>query len=162
MVRPIGYNESTLVHIHSKCGCSCGVAQRCYDYQQQDHLNWSTCRLQGRTAGEQNVDCRAEGSDFDCSGRGVCECGKCVCEQSKLGAVYGKHCELDDFSCPYEKGLLCAGNGKEKIIEMFVFFLYISFCSTVCLIMSSLYVHVLHCVSFPSRQRCMCVRPVRV
>lgn len=113
VIRPIGYNESTLVRIRSKCGCSCGAAKRCYDYQHQDHQQQAACSgLQGGTGGGEVVGCRTEGSEVDCSGRGVCECGRCVCEQSKLGAVYGKHCELDDFSCPYEGGLLCAGEDK--------------------------------------------------
>ncbi len=31
LVRPVGYNESTVVRIHSKCHCSCGKTKRCYD-----------------------------------------------------------------------------------------------------------------------------------
>lgn len=113
VVRPIGYNESTLVRIRSKCGCSCGAAQRCYDHQHQEHQ--ATCSgLQGGAGNDGGGGCRAEGSEVDCSGRGVCECGRCVCEQSRLGAVYGKHCEVDDFSCPYEGGLLCAGEGAGR------------------------------------------------
>lgn len=146
-VRPIGYNESTLVHIRSKCGCSCGTAQCCYDYQHQDRQYQADCSgLQGGTGDGQGAGCRADGSEVDCSGRGVCECGRCVCEQSKLGAVYGKHCEVDDFSCPYAGGLLCAGEGMEKVIHP----------------TSSLSVSVLNHVCLPPRQRCMCVRRVRV
>lgn len=120
LVRPVGYNESTVVRIHSKCRCSCGPAKRCNDESQ------SQCRgTQDSPSEEQSPDhglmkdsnrdpdwkCRADGSDVDCSGRGVCECGRCVCEQSRLGTVYGKYCEIDDFSCPYEGGLLCGGKG---------------------------------------------------
>ncbi|KYO26781.1 integrin beta-8 isoform A [Alligator mississippiensis] len=32
--------------------------------------------------------------------------------QNKLGKVYGKYCEMDNFSCPYHHGILCAGNGE--------------------------------------------------
>lgn len=118
MVRPVGYNESTVVRIHSKCHCSCGPTRRCHDDNQ------SPCReTQNSSKQEQRPDyglikdsnrdsnwnCRAEGSDADCSGRGVCECGRCVCEQSRLGKIYGKYCEMDDFSCLYEEGLLCGG-----------------------------------------------------
>lgn len=118
MVRPVGYNESTVVRIRSKCQCRCGPAGQCHD------ANQSPCkRTQNGNNQEQrsnygmikdsdsNKNCRADGSDVVCSGRGVCECGKCVCEQSRLGAVYGKYCELDDFSCPYEGGLLCGSRG---------------------------------------------------
>ena len=118
MVRPVGYNESTLVRIHSKCQCSCEQLGRCHDNDQ------SPCRgTQHGVRQEQrphhgslkdsitdaNRNCRADGSDVDCSGRGACECGKCVCEQSKLGIVYGKYCEIDEFSCPYAGELLCGG-----------------------------------------------------
>lgn len=112
MVRPVGYNESTVVRIRSKCQCTCGPAGQCRD------ANASPCKQNGNNQEERpnygmmkdsdsNKNCKADGSDVVCSGRGVCECGKCVCEQSRLGAVYGKYCELDDFSCPYEGGLLC-------------------------------------------------------
>ncbi|KAK1880467.1 Integrin beta-8, partial [Dissostichus eleginoides] len=116
VVRPVGYNESTVVRIHSKCACSCGSTRRCNDESQ------SPCReTQGSTNQEQrpqngliqnsdrdsNWNCRADGSDMDCSGRGVCDCGRCLCDETRLGTVYGKYCERDDFSCPYEGGLIC-------------------------------------------------------
>ncbi|XP_034096678.1 LOW QUALITY PROTEIN: integrin beta-8 [Gymnodraco acuticeps] len=120
VVRPVGYNESTVVRIHSKCACSCGSTRRCNDETQ------SPCReTQGITNREQrpqngliqnsdrdsNWNCRADGSDMDCSGRGVCDCGRCLCDETRLGTVYGKYCERDDFSCPYEGGLICGGRG---------------------------------------------------
>ncbi|KAM9838271.1 integrin beta-8 [Aulostomus maculatus] len=120
MVQPVGYNESTTVRIHSKCGCRCGQARRCHE------SNQSPCRETiGGADQEQRPDegfindslrdsnwnCKADGANVDCSGRGVCECGRCVCEQSRLGKIYGKYCEIDDFSCPYEGGLLCGGRG---------------------------------------------------
>lgn len=61
-----------------------------------------------------NWKCRPDVADVDCSGRGACECGRCVCDGSKLGAVFGKYCEIDDFSCPYHEGLLCGGEGGPK------------------------------------------------
>ncbi|KAM6958736.1 integrin beta-8 [Aplochiton taeniatus] len=135
-VRPVGYNESTAVRVRTHCRCLCGSSGRCHDAAEQP-----PCRSRpgtpteeaGQANGEQSTDaepdsgsnmdgasdsgpgpvwsCRAEGSALDCSGRGVCECGRCVCEQSSLGSVYGKHCERDDFSCPYADGLPCAGKG---------------------------------------------------
>nr|XP_019945947.1 PREDICTED: integrin beta-8 [Paralichthys olivaceus] len=113
MVHPMGYNESTVVRIHSKCRCSCGPTMRCHDDSQsactgtQDGAN----QEQRPDDRDSNWKCRADGSDVDCSGRGECDCGRCVCEQSRLGTVYGKYCERDDFSCPYEGGLLCGGRG---------------------------------------------------
>lgn len=122
-VRPVGYNESTIVRVHSKCRCSCGPTGRCHDNNQSpcsgtvDGTNWEQRPNQGllkESSRDSNWNCRADGSDVDCSGRGVCECGRCLCEQSRLGTVYGKHCEIDDFSCPYKGGLLCGGKGENN------------------------------------------------
>ncbi|KAF7661727.1 hypothetical protein LDENG_00253130 [Lucifuga dentata] len=118
VVRPVGYNESTVVKIRSRCHCNCGPVGQCRDASQSacSEMPESTNqKLDHKLIKDSNADpylnCRAGGSDVDCSGQGVCECGRCVCEQSRLGTVYGKYCEMDDFSCPYEGGLLCGGRG---------------------------------------------------
>ncbi|XP_060915195.1 integrin beta-8 isoform X2 [Labrus mixtus] len=120
VIRPVGYNESTVVRIKATCGCSCGQTKRCNDDSQsacsgaQDGLNQAQQLDHGpikNSNRDSNWKCRAEGSDVDCSGRGLCECGRCVCEQSRLGTVYGKYCEKDDYSCTYGGGLLCGGRG---------------------------------------------------
>lgn len=74
---------------------------------------------------ESNWNCRPDGSDVDCSGRGVCECGRCACDKSRLGAVYGKHCEIDDFSCPYDGGFVCGGEGNQKSNNSSPHFIYL-------------------------------------
>lgn len=106
MVRPVGYNESTVVRIHSRCGCSCESAGHCHE------SNQPFCEETNQEQKDLTLTCRADGSDRICSGRGVCECGRCVCDQSRLGTVYGKYCEKDDFSCPYYSGLMCGGRGE--------------------------------------------------
>nr|XP_020443646.1 integrin beta-8 [Monopterus albus] len=117
MVRPVGYNESTIIRVQSKCHCRCGPTRRCHDDNQsacrgtQEEEQRPNRRMIQASNRDLNWNCRANGSDVDCSGRGVCECGRCVCEQSRLGTVYGKYCEMDDFSCPYQGGLLCGGHG---------------------------------------------------
>ncbi|XP_069550872.1 integrin beta-8 [Brachyistius frenatus] len=120
MVRPVGYNESTVVRIHSKCHCNCGPKAHCHDDNQsscrgsQDGTNQEQRPSYGLikdSISDPNKNCRADGSDVECSGRGVCECGRCLCEQSRLGTVYGKYCHIDDFACPYKGGLLCGGRG---------------------------------------------------
>ncbi|KAM8840692.1 integrin beta-8 isoform 2-T2 [Spinachia spinachia] len=116
MVRPVGYNESTVIKIHSKCICSCGPTRRCYEESQCGGSSGQEQRLdQGLVkdsdGGESNWNCRPDGSDVDCAGRGVCECGRCVCDHTRLGFVHGKYCEIDDFSCPYHGGLSCGGRG---------------------------------------------------
>ncbi|KAM4631511.1 integrin beta-8 [Polymixia lowei] len=122
MVRPVGYNESTIVKVRSHCRCRCGSTGRCHDGSESPCRETSNMTNQEPGDGldkdsdtdldsDKKAGCRADGSDLDCSGRGVCECGRCLCEQSRLGTVYGKYCEMDDFSCPYEEGLLCGGRG---------------------------------------------------
>lgn len=114
MVRPVGYNESTTVRIHSKCQCGCGSTRRCHESGRSpcagtiDGPGWEPKPHRG-LVNESNSNCRAEGARVDCSGRGVCECGRCTCEHSRLGTIFGKYCESDDFSCSYKDGLLCAG-----------------------------------------------------
>uniref|UniRef100_A0A667Y754 Integrin beta n=1 Tax=Myripristis murdjan TaxID=586833 RepID=A0A667Y754_9TELE len=113
-VRPVGYNESTVVRVRSRCRCSCGPAGLCHDSAQSacsETPHKAALGLNKDSDRNSESNCRAGGSDVDCSGRGVCECGKCVCEHSRLGAVYGQYCEKDDFSCPYEEGLVCGGRG---------------------------------------------------
>lgn len=129
LIRPVGYNESTVVRIHSKCRCSCGATKHCNDDSQSLCSGMRDSPSQERGSNPKltdsneglNWNCRPDAADVDCSGRGVCECGRCVCDRTKLGAVYGKYCEIDDFSCPYDGGLLCGGKGghnKHLFAEM--------------------------------------------
>lgn len=129
LIRPVGYNESTVVRIHSKCRCSCGATKQCNDNDQSLCSGMRDSPIQEGGSnhklmdsnGGLNWNCRPDAADVDCSGRGVCECGKCVCDRTKLGAVYGNYCEIDDFSCPYDGGLLCGGKGghnKRLLAEM--------------------------------------------
>ncbi|XP_052388324.1 integrin beta-8-like [Carassius gibelio] len=99
-VRPVGFNESVTVRIRQDCGCVCTETGRC-----RDDPDPSPCP-------DETAVCRADRSEPVCSGRGVCRCGTCVCDSSRLGNIYGKFCEMDDFSCPYVKGLVCGGHGQ--------------------------------------------------
>merc|ERR1719175_508774 len=48
-----------------------------------------------------------------CSGRGSCECGKCICHTPDT--VTGQFCECDDTSCDRSpSGELCSGRGDCK------------------------------------------------
>ncbi|XP_038193862.1 integrin beta-8 [Arvicola amphibius] len=117
IIKPIGFNESTTVHIHKSCTCQCEDCKGCEGpcaeaaldptcpqcddsrcHFDEDQLPSETCKLQE----DQPV----------CSGRGICVCGKCLCDKTKLGRVYGRYCEKDDFSCPYHHGNVCAGHGE--------------------------------------------------
>ncbi|KAK7898689.1 hypothetical protein WMY93_019542 [Mugilogobius chulae] len=106
-VHPVGYNESSVIRVHSKCRCHCESAGHCQNSVE------SACKETGREQWDSslNLSCQSAGTDLICSGRGVCECGRCVCDQRRLGTVYGKYCEKDDFSCPYFRGMMCGGRG---------------------------------------------------
>uniref|UniRef100_A0A3B3QI50 Integrin beta n=1 Tax=Paramormyrops kingsleyae TaxID=1676925 RepID=A0A3B3QI50_9TELE len=100
-IRPVGFNESSVVRVRPTCHCSCGGQPGC-----QDELEGPECN---EASGD--VGCRLDGTGAVCSGRGECVCGHCICEASSLGTVHGTHCELDDFSCPYRQGRVCGGRG---------------------------------------------------
>lgn len=165
LVRPVGYNESTVIKIHSKCQCKCGAAGRCDGNNEspcggsQHGVNQEQKPDHGHmkdSSSDPNRNCKADGSNVDCSGRGVCECGKCACEQSRLGMVYGKYCEMDDFSCPYEKGQMCGGKVK-KYLFLFLSSLKIRPCS----FDSSDFPSLLHFVIFPFQAKvCVCQESV--
>uniref|UniRef100_W5KB54 Integrin beta n=1 Tax=Astyanax mexicanus TaxID=7994 RepID=W5KB54_ASTMX len=109
MVRPVGFNESVTVRVQQACGCSCGEAGPYHEEPEP-----SSCMSGGGPAAERGLmdGCREERSGLVCSGRGICSCGGCVCDQSSLGTIYGQFCEKDDFSCAYEGGLVCGGHGQ--------------------------------------------------
>ncbi|XP_040820820.1 integrin beta-8 [Ochotona curzoniae] len=118
IIKPIGFNETSKIHIHGDCGCRCensrGQAGKCAEEMFLDPVcpqcDERRCPLeQGQAPAE---GCTSHEGQPVCSGRGVCVCGKCLCHKMKLGKVYGKYCEKDDFSCPYHHGIPCAGHGE--------------------------------------------------
>nr|XP_033786815.1 integrin beta-8 isoform X2 [Geotrypetes seraphini]XP_033786816.1 integrin beta-8 isoform X2 [Geotrypetes seraphini] len=118
IIKPIGFNETAKIIIHKNCNCQCDGPSRqkeiCVDEAFLDcshhHCNDINC------GSEENIypteSCKLFPGQPVCSGRGVCICGKCVCHITKLGKVYGRYCEIDDFACPYHHGHLCSGNGE--------------------------------------------------
>ncbi|XP_004702767.1 integrin beta-8 [Echinops telfairi] len=119
IIKPIGFNETTTVHIHRNCSCRCADSRdpggTCVDETLLDAANCfqcedSACHSDGDPSSSES--CKAHKEQPVCSGRGVCICGRCFCHETKLGKVYGKYCEKDDFSCPYHQGHLCAGHGE--------------------------------------------------
>lgn len=61
---------------------------------------------------EHDNGCRPDNTTFVvCSGRGVCECGVCVCDRRAEieEVISGKYCECDNFSCEHYNGIVCAG-----------------------------------------------------
>ncbi|XP_036183845.1 integrin beta-8 isoform X3 [Myotis myotis] len=118
MIKPIGFNETTKIHIHRNCSCQCdeirGPKRKCVDETLLDskcfQCDENKCHFDEDQVPSES--CKSHKDQPFCSGRGVCICGKCLCHKTKLGKVYGKYCEKDDFSCPYHQGNLCAGHGE--------------------------------------------------
>ncbi|KAM4689044.1 integrin beta-8 [Discoglossus pictus] len=117
VLKPIGFNETTKIKIHRACTCQCRglsrgkgkcVTENIADCQSKS-CKEEKCSLD---EGDYPESCKALPGLPVCSGRGICFCGKCSCHKTKLGKVYGKYCEMDDFSCPYYYGKLCSGNGE--------------------------------------------------
>ncbi|KAM9494586.1 integrin beta-8 isoform 2-T2 [Clarias gariepinus] len=109
VVKPVGFNESTIVRVRQACVCSCGGAGPCHDNPETP-----PCSSGINSAVERGLmdSCQDVKSGLMCSGRGTCVCGACVCDRSKLGTIYGQFCEKDDFSCPNERGVMCGGHGQ--------------------------------------------------
>ncbi|KAG7457453.1 hypothetical protein MATL_G00227260 [Megalops atlanticus] len=113
-IRPVGFNESTLVRVRPTCACRCGQLGECQDEPGQTEPSGTQpsqapCSSRPEET-ERGWDCRpggAGGRGPDCSGRGSCVCGHCVCENGTLG----RYCQLEDLTCPYRHGLICAGRG---------------------------------------------------
>ncbi|XP_076978341.1 integrin beta-8 isoform X2 [Tamandua tetradactyla] len=118
IIKPIGFNETTKILIHRNCSCQCddsrGPKTECIDETFLDatcfHCDENKCHFDEDQIPAES--CKSHKDQPVCSGRGVCICGKCLCHKIKLGKVYGKYCEKDDFSCPYHHGNLCAGHGE--------------------------------------------------
>ncbi|TKS88527.1 Integrin beta-8 [Collichthys lucidus] len=133
LVRPVGYNESTVVRIHSKCRCSCGPTKQCNDDNQspcsgiQDSPNqerWQGHGLIMDSNRDLNWNCRADGTDVDCSGRGVCECGR-ECVDCHLSHGFAQkeagHC---NSTCASLVGYMDDVSGQAE--EMWIQCMYIS------------------------------------
>nr|XP_029502082.1 integrin beta-8-like isoform X2 [Oncorhynchus nerka] len=89
-VRPVGYNESSIIKVHSQCRCHCGPDWHCHD----DTTHQSTC-------GEVTPDT---------DGRGMCVSGDCVCEEGWTGESC--RCPVSTAICLSDNGLLCSGRGR--------------------------------------------------
>uniref|UniRef100_A0A4W3JLU5 Integrin beta n=1 Tax=Callorhinchus milii TaxID=7868 RepID=A0A4W3JLU5_CALMI len=126
-LKPIGYNETTFISVKSTCTCQCKGpidhrAGRCFDEELELDCKHCQCKKGASNSSCKEMPweqclierCQQHKEQPACSSRGICHCGKCLCYVTRLGRVYGKYCEKDDFSCPYHRGSLCAGNGECK------------------------------------------------
>ncbi|KAJ7396284.1 integrin subunit beta 8 [Pitangus sulphuratus] len=122
ILKPIGFNETAIVNVQQSCACQYGDsadhnrvwAEETSD-SKQSHCSDSNCSSH-REDTLPSERCRQYQDQPICSGQGNCIDGKCFCYKNKLGKVYGKYCEMDDFSCPYHQGNLCSGTVFSAII----------------------------------------------
>ncbi|XP_066052202.1 integrin beta-8 isoform X1 [Chamaea fasciata] len=118
ILKPIGFNETAIVNVQQSCACQHGQgtghkrvwADETSPDSKQSQCSDSNCSSNRDTLPSEK--CRQHQDQPICSGQGNCIDGKCFCYKNKLGKVYGKYCEMDDFSCPYHQGNLCSGNGE--------------------------------------------------
>ena len=79
----------------------CGECQ-CFDRPDfGDKYFGDQCQCYGNHTNPLDPDssCRpAEGKQL-CSGRGSCECGRCVCDELPDMRIYGEFCQCDNVSC---------------------------------------------------------------
>ncbi|XP_064531546.1 integrin beta-8 isoform X2 [Pseudopipra pipra] len=118
ILKPIGFNETAVVNVQRSCACQYGDStnhKRVWADEtsdsKQSHCSDNNCSS-NREDTLPSERCRQHQDQPICSGQGNCIDGKCFCYKNKLGKVYGKYCEMDDFSCPYHQGSLCSGNGE--------------------------------------------------
>ncbi|XP_054673773.1 integrin beta-8 isoform X1 [Grus americana] len=119
ILKPIGFNETAIVNVQKSCACQYGDSARhkrvwadeTFSDGKHSHCSDNNCSS-NRDDTLSSERCRRHQDQPICSGQGNCIDGKCFCYKNKLGKVYGKYCEMDDFSCPYHQGNLCSGNGE--------------------------------------------------
>ncbi|XP_049654659.1 integrin beta-8 isoform X4 [Accipiter gentilis] len=118
ILKPIGFNETAIVNVQKSCACQYGDSARhkrvwadeTLSDGKQSHCSDNNCSSNRDMLPSER--CRPHQDQPICSGQGNCIDGKCFCYKTKLGKVYGRYCEMDDFSCPYHQGNLCSGNGE--------------------------------------------------
>ncbi|XP_021393942.2 integrin beta-8 isoform X5 [Lonchura striata] len=117
ILKPIGFNETAIVNVQQSCACQYGdsTGHRVWADESSPDSTQSQCSDNNCSSNRDTIPsekCRQHQDQPVCSGQGNCIDGKCFCYKNKLGKVYGKYCEMDDFSCPYHQGKLCSGNGE--------------------------------------------------
>nr|XP_021393942.1 integrin beta-8 isoform X5 [Lonchura striata domestica] len=117
ILKPIGFNETAIVNVQQSCACQYGdsTGHRVWADESSPDSTQSQCSDNNCSSNRDTIPsekCRQHQDQPVCSGQGNCIDGKCFCYKNKLGKVYGKYCEMDDFSCPYHQGNLCSGNGE--------------------------------------------------
>ncbi|KAJ8985291.1 hypothetical protein NQ317_007078 [Molorchus minor] len=127
-IRPVGINETLIIDLEMLCECPCEKngqrnSPRC---SSAGTYKCGVCdcnpgafgtKCECHTGGDiRNVtmNCINPNTTVECSGRGDCVCGHCVCRErpNKLEMITGKFCECDNFSCERHNGKLCSDHGE--------------------------------------------------
>lgn len=132
ILKPIGFNETAIVNVQQSCACQYGDStghKRVWAEETSPDSEESQCGDSNCSSNRDTLPsgkCRQHQDQPICSGQGNCIDGKCFCYKNKLGKVYGKYCEMDDFSCPYHQGTLCSGK-LQHVCNMSVFSWFVLF-----------------------------------
>ena len=121
----VGINESLTVDLELFCSCPCEQkgkknAPECRSHGTLqcgicdcNNLHYGRfCECSNDDPDNHKFQCRSDNiTQVDCSGRGNCICGQCVCAERENPdeKISGEFCECDNFSCDRENGLLCSG-----------------------------------------------------
>ncbi|CAH0556908.1 unnamed protein product [Brassicogethes aeneus] len=127
-VYPDGISKEGLtIELNILCDCECQKknSSRSDQCNKQGRLICGLCECDDGFIGKQcqcagnsnmnidNKNCLGPNRK-ECSGRGTCKCGQCVCDTTKnpdKDVISGDFCECDNFNCDRANGQLCAGNG---------------------------------------------------
>ncbi|XP_022079796.1 integrin beta-1-like [Acanthaster planci] len=123
-VGPTAFKESLQITVKAVCDCACTDTK----LEGPDICNGNGTQVcggcecfQGRSGAKCSCDleeyealvptCVWQNSTVECSDRGSCICGKCVCNSrtNPEEEIFGDKCQCDNFSCERYRGLVCGG-----------------------------------------------------
>ncbi|GLV34405.1 myospheroid [Carabus blaptoides fortunei] len=119
-IRPKNLNGHLTVDLKFYCACPVEI-QGCSG---NGHFVNGVCQCNGDYFGDNcecvgkkptRNDCRANDTVVvDCSGRGTCVCGHCLCDErgNSEEHIYGRYCEIDNYSCARGSEEVCSGRGS--------------------------------------------------
>ncbi|XP_038047358.1 integrin beta-1-like isoform X1 [Patiria miniata] len=123
-VGPTAFKESLQITIQAICDCACSEerlegpdicngngTQVCGGCQCFPQRSGAKCTCDKEEAEGIDPACVWQNSTVECSDRGNCECGKCLCNTrtNPVEEIYGDQCQCDTYSCELYKKLPCGG-----------------------------------------------------
>ena len=117
--------DSFVVHVRGHCSCECEeeVEYNSTVCSNNGHFSCGLCECEEGWSGNQcscpTTNCPVGPNQLECSGRGDCVCGECVCnvmDGPMFGVdnplITGDACECSNFECEQDSnGVVCSGRG---------------------------------------------------